>query len=100
MLVKIKIKLNNTNEVILNIKYKMIQTSEYKYIEYKNDEVVITHDVLEEYEEETSNENLTYEMYKNKIMHMVLAPRNIGIDKLGDYQLIDLNDIHIFKNDK
>ena len=31
---------------------------------------------------------------------MVLAPRNIGIDKLGDYQLIDLNDIHIFKNDK
>ena len=51
MLVKIEIKLNNTNEVILNIKYKMIQTSEYKYIEYKDDEVVITHDVLEEYEE-------------------------------------------------
>ena len=156
MLVKIEIKLNNTNEVILNIKYKMIQTSEYKYIEYKDDEVVIT----QEYEEETSNENLTYEMYKeqvkssyciaeklnlcsiigiteesitikmpkylilldniemdanvfeekmikllnnmykNKIMHMDLAPRNIGIDKLGDYQLIDLNDIHIFKNDK
>ena len=45
----------------------MIQTSEYKHIDHKDDEVVITHDVLEEYEEETSNENLTYEMHKEQV---------------------------------
>ena len=43
---------------------------------------------------------LLNDMYRNKIMHLDLSPRNIGIDKLGDYQLIDLNDIYKFKNDK
>lgn len=132
--------------------------AEYKSIEYKEKEVEITHYILEEYEEETSNENLTYEMYKerikksyeigerlnlckiteikkksmkirmprysilsenivkdvfeekmknlliwmyeNKIIHLDLAPRNIGIDDKGDYQLIDLNDIYELNNDK
>ena len=164
---------------------------EYKSIEYKEKEVEITHYILEEYEEETSNENLTYEMYKegikksyelgerlnlckiieikkktmkirmprysillenivkdrlasqthpgptkneselveqqtgeervrtvvkdvfeekmknlliwmyeNKIIHLDLAPRNIGIDDKGDYQLIDLNDIYELNTDK
>lgn len=38
----------------------------YKHIEYKNDDVIITHYILEEYEEETSNPELTYQMYMDQ----------------------------------
>ncbi len=36
-------------------------------------------------------------MYLNKIVHLDLSPRNIGIDSNGDFKLIDLNDIYEFK---
>ena len=33
-------------------------------------------------------------MWKNNIIHYDLAPRNIGIDSNGDFQLLDLNELH------
>lgn len=41
---------------------------------------------------------LLNEMYINNIMHLDLAPRNIGIDKNGDFKLIDLNDLYTVSN--
>ncbi len=134
----------------------------YKYIEIHDNKILITHNILDEYEEEVDNPSITYqhykkqiisryylserlnyckvisidnesikilmdkydilldkiedykgknkfikkfcklldEMYSNKIFHMDFAPRNIGIDTNGDFKLIDLNDIHEFKDHK
>lgn len=136
----------------------MIFAPTYKHIQYKEDIVIITHYIADEYEQEIDNKDYeTYknetidsydlaqkfnyckilnidsesitiemekytilydrisnyigknpfikkfcklldEMYKNNIMHLDLAPRNIGIDKNGDFRLIDLNDIYKFNN--
>ncbi len=40
------------------------------------------------------------EMYENKIIHWDFAPRNIGVDKNGDFKLIYLNDLSEFNEDK
>jgi tRNA A-37 threonylcarbamoyl transferase component Bud32 len=136
----------------------MIFSQTYKHIEYKEDTVIITHYILDEYEQEIDSKDyetfttetlqsyelaqqLNYckilniddetitiemeryqilydsisnyvgkkpfikkfcklldEMYTNNIVHLDLAPRNIGIDKNGDFKLIDLNDIYQCNN--
>jgi hypothetical protein len=83
----------------------------YKHIQFNDNYVIITHYVLEEYEEETSNPELTFQMYMDqtiqsyKLAHKLNYCELINISnesieiKMNKYEIL-LNQIDNFKGKK
>lgn len=72
----------------------IIMNDTYKYIEYKDNNVIITHYILDEYEEEVDNPNITFEIYKKQTIDSYNLAQELNYCKLlnnDDNEIIQIS---------